>query len=139
MACSSPWSLPCRLPASSSARSLAAALLLTPRSHDIIWRILVSFGAIPALAVYCARRHLKETPRFLKASGHEEDHSGKLKNAAHFDKKTHSVSFWDGFHRMVNDKKILSRLVGASAAWFLHGLRLLRQYCLQSAGALRAR
>jgi MFS family permease len=98
---------------------MAAGLLLTPLSHDIIWRILVAFGALPALAVYGARRHLKETPRFLKAAGHEEDDSGKLKKAAHFDKQTHSVSFWDGFHRMVDDKRILARLVGASLTWFL--------------------
>jgi PHS family inorganic phosphate transporter-like MFS transporter len=98
---------------------MAAGLLLTSLSHDIIWRILVAFGALPALAVYGARRHLKETPRFLKAAGHEEDDSGKLKQAAHFDKKTHSVSFWDGFHRIVDDKKILARLIGASLAWFL--------------------
>jgi len=98
---------------------LAAALLSTSLSHDIIWRILVSVGALPALAVYGARRHLKETPRFLKAAGHEEDDSGKLKKAGHYDKKTHSVSFWDGFHRLVDNKMILSRLVGASAAWFL--------------------
>jgi MFS family permease len=98
---------------------MAAGLLLTPLSHDIIWRILVAFGALPALAVYGARRHLKETPRFLKAAGREEDDSGKLKKAAHFDKQTHSVSFWDGFHRMVDDKRILARLVGASLTWFL--------------------
>ena len=98
---------------------LAAAMLSTHLSHDIIWRILVSFGALPALAVYWSRRHLKETPRFLKASGHEEDESGNLKKAQHFDKKTHSVSFWDGFHRIVDNKRILSRLIGASLAWFL--------------------
>ena len=98
---------------------LAAALLTTRLSHDIIWRILVSAGAIPALAVYWSRRHLKETPRFLKSSGQEEDESGNLKKAGHYDKKTHSVSFWDGFHRMVDNKMILSRLIGASAAWFL--------------------
>ena len=97
----------------------AAALLTTHASHDIIWRILVSFGAIPALAVYWSRRHLKETPRFLKASGHEEDEAGRLRQSQHFDKKTHSVSFWDGFHRMVDNRMILSRLVGTSAAWFL--------------------
>jgi MFS transporter, PHS family, inorganic phosphate transporter len=97
----------------------ASALLLTPLSHGIIWRILVAFGALPALAVYGARRHLKETPRFLKAAGHEEDQSGRLKKAADFDKKTHSVSFWDGFHRLVDNKMILARLLGASAAWFL--------------------
>lgn len=98
---------------------LSAGLLSTGLSHDITWRILVSFGAVPALAVYGARRHLKETPRFLKASGREEDESGNLRKASHFDNKEHSVSFWDGFHRLVDDKKLFARLVGASAAWFL--------------------
>jgi len=95
------------------------ALLYTHLSHDIIWRILISFGALPTLAVYAARRHLKESPRFLKAAGHEEDASGKLTKAKHFDKKTHSVSFWDGFYRLVDNNRILFRLIGASAAWFL--------------------
>jgi MFS family permease len=98
---------------------LAAALLSTSLSHDVIWRILVAFGALPALAVYAARRKLKETPRFLKAAAQEEDEAGRLKKAAHYDAATHSVSFWDGFHRLVDDKKILMRLIGASAAWFL--------------------
>jgi PHS family inorganic phosphate transporter-like MFS transporter len=98
---------------------LAAALLTTNLSHDVIWRILVAFGALPALAVYAARRKLKETPRFLKAAAQEEDDAGRLKKAAHYDERTHSVSFWDGFHRLVDDKKILARLIGAAAAWFL--------------------
>ena len=98
---------------------LAAALLSTHLSHDIVWRILVSFGALPALAVYSARRHLKESPRFLKATAQEEDESGNLKRAGHFNEQEHSVSFWDGFHRIVDDKRILSRLIGASATWFL--------------------
>jgi PHS family inorganic phosphate transporter-like MFS transporter len=98
---------------------LAAAMLSTHLSHDIIWRILVSIGAIPALAVFSARRHLKETPRFLKAVGHEEDESGTLKKAPHYDPKTHSVSFWDGYHRLVDNKLLLVRLLGASGTWFL--------------------
>src|ERR1700689_143555 len=98
---------------------LAAAMLSTHISQNIIWRILVAFGAIPALAVFSARRHLKESPRFLKAVGQEEDESGKLKKANHYDPKTHSVSFWDGYHRLVDNKLVLVRLLGASAAWFL--------------------
>src|ERR1700721_1774533 len=98
---------------------IAAALLATNVTHDIIWRILIAFGAIPALAVYGARRHLKESPRFLKAVGHEEDESGKLKKDGHFDHKTHSVSFWDGFHRLVDNKMILARLLGGSPTWSL--------------------
>ncbi len=98
---------------------LAAAMLSSHISPDIIWRVLVSFGAIPALAVFWSRRHLKESPRFLKAIGHEEDPSGKLKKAVHYDPKEHAVSFWDGYHRLVDNKLILLRLLGASAAWFL--------------------
>jgi MFS transporter, PHS family, inorganic phosphate transporter len=62
---------------------------------------------------------LKETPRFLHASGQQEDTRGKLIRAEHFNAKRHSVSFWDGFHRLVNDNKLLSRLIGVSLAWFL--------------------
>ncbi len=98
---------------------LAVALLSTHLSHNIIWRILLAFGAVPALAVYWQRRHLKETPRYLKAAGQEEDESGNLRKASHYDKAEHSVSFWDGFHRIVNNDRTLSLLVGASAAWFL--------------------
>ena len=97
----------------------ASALLSTSMSHDLIWRILVGFGAVPALAVYWSRRHLKESPRFLAASGMEEDQDGKLGNASHWDKSRHSVSFWDGFHRLATENKLLIRLIGASAAWFL--------------------
>ncbi len=97
----------------------AAALISTGMSHNIKWRILVAFGALPALAVYSARRHLRETPRFLKAAGREEDESGNLRRAAHFNENEHSVSFWDGFHRLVDNRKLLMRLVGASGAWFL--------------------
>ena len=84
----------------------------------MIWRILVAFGAVPALAVYWQRRHLKETPRYLAATAQEEDKDGKLKKAQHYDAKHHSVSFWDGFHRLVTTRSC-ERLIGASAAWFL--------------------
>src|SRR5579862_6781607 len=97
----------------------AAALLSTHLSHDIIWRILVAFGAVPALAVFWQRRKLKETPRFLHANGKHEDESGKILSIETGKAEGQSVSFWDGFHRLVNDEKLLMRLIGASGAWFL--------------------
>ncbi len=97
----------------------ASALLATPLSHNLTWRILVAFGAIPALSVYWSRRHLKESPRYLAAAGKQEDASGALSNASNFDEKEHSVSFWDGFHRIVSSKVVLPRLIGASLAWFM--------------------
>src|SRR5579863_10025888 len=97
----------------------AAALLATNLSHDIIWRILIGFGAVPALAVFWQRRKLKETPRFLSANGMHEDDSGKLIRIDTGVAESQSVSFWDGFHRLVSDDKLLMRLIGASATWFL--------------------
>lgn len=97
----------------------ASALLAARVPQDIAWRILLAFGSVPALPVYGARRHLKEIPRFLHAAGHEEDEKGKVVRARHYDAGKHSVSFWDGFHRLANDNRLLSRLIGASAAWFL--------------------
>jgi MFS transporter, PHS family, inorganic phosphate transporter len=98
---------------------LASALLAAHISQDITWRILVAFGAIPALAVYWQRRQLKETPRFLHAHGKEENQSGKVVSIEGHKNGQQSVSFWDGFHRLVSDNKVLYRLLGASAAWFL--------------------
>jgi MFS family permease len=96
----------------------ASALLTTSLSHDLIWRVLLGLGAVPALGVYWSRRNLKETPRFLAATGKVEDSNGRLVNAR-FARPAPSYSFWDGFRRLVNDKVLLRRLIGASAAWFL--------------------
>jgi len=97
----------------------ASALLSTSLSHDLIWRILVAFGAVPALAVYWQRRRLKETPRFLAAAAEHGDVEGGTLARRNLQAPSQSVSFWDGFQRLVNDNKLLIRLVGASAAWFL--------------------
>ncbi len=43
---------------------LAALLLVTGLSHNVVWRLLLAFGAIPALAVFQMRRRLAETPRY---------------------------------------------------------------------------
>ncbi len=93
----------------------ASLLLLTKLPHDIIWRILIAFGAVPALAVYWQRRHLKETPRFLQASGKQEDaKTGELSG-----QKGEKAGFGAGFSKLLGDRKLLLYLIGASAAWFL--------------------
>ncbi|HEX4179419.1 MAG TPA: MFS transporter [Caulobacteraceae bacterium] len=107
---------------------LAAILLSTHLSHDLIWRLLLAFGAIPALAVFQMRRHLAETPRFLLASGqHDEFHktaSGLLgdgveKANAEAPAAAKGDGFWKGFRVLTGQRNLLIRLIGASAAWFL--------------------
>lgn len=89
----------------------ASALLATHISHNIIWRVLVAFGAVPALAVYGARRNLKETPRYLKAAGGEEGKDGESPRA--------KGTVASGFETLKNDRTLLVRLIGTSACWFL--------------------
>ncbi|HEX5283248.1 MAG TPA: MFS transporter [Bryocella sp.] len=96
-----------------------SALLTTHLSHAVIWRVLLGFGAIPALGVYWSRRNLKETPRFLAAAGKLEEGNRRLGNSPPFNRAVKTSPFWDGFHRLISDKRLLRRLIGASAAWFL--------------------
>lgn len=98
---------------------LAAILLSTGLSHEFIWRTLLGIGAIPAIIVYRQRRKLRETPRFLMASGQEEDGDGRLRKASHYDKTQHSLGFWGGFRRIATREKLLPLLLGTSASWFL--------------------
>jgi MFS family permease len=104
---------------------LAAALLMTPLSHDLIWRILLAFGAIPAMAVFQMRRHLAETPRYLLATGQHKEFgeataqmlgtSGGAAPAIELAPKRDS--FWRGFRTLTSNPVLLMRLIGASLAW----------------------
>ena len=48
---------------------LASGLLASGLGNDVIWRILLAFGAIPGMAVFYLRRKIHETPRFALAGG----------------------------------------------------------------------
>ncbi|HLH12610.1 MAG TPA: MFS transporter [Methylovirgula sp.] len=106
---------------------LAAAFLATGISHDLVWRILLAFGAVPALAVFQMRRQMAETPRYLLASGQhqafQEACSGVLgrsvPNAAAESAAVVKEPFWKGFKILLAQPTFLTRLVGASLAWFL--------------------
>jgi MFS transporter, PHS family, inorganic phosphate transporter len=99
---------------------LASALLATGMSSNIVWRVLVAFGAVPALAVYWQRTNLKETPRYLAAVGKKEEAgSGQLSNVKGEEVTDDTPSFWSGFGQLVSDRRLLIFLIGASAAWFL--------------------
>src|SRR5579872_520526 len=48
---------------------LTVVLLLSNVNNEITWRILLGFGALPALATFWARRQIAESPRFALAQG----------------------------------------------------------------------
>ena len=84
---------------------LAALMLWTGLSHNLVWRLLLAFGAIPALAVFQMRRHLAETPRYRLAAAARDT--------------TQKVSFAEGFSRLWSRRDMRLRLLGASLAWFM--------------------
>jgi MFS family permease len=109
---------------------LAAALLASGISHDLTWRLLLAFGAIPALAVFQMRRHMAESPRYLLARGHDEEFHAATRHtlASGGDvyrgpqarkPEARKVSFAEGFGTLVSQRNMLIRLIGASLAWFM--------------------
>ena len=105
---------------------LAAAFLASGLSHDLVWRLLLAFGAIPALSVFQMRRHMAESPRYLLATGQLEDAhaaSGHVLGEGHGSvadgKAPEKASFAEGFVALTRRRDLAMRLIGASAAWFL--------------------
>jgi len=105
---------------------LAAAFLASGLSKDLVWRLLLAFGAVPALAVFQMRRHMAESPRYLLATGqHDDAHAasghvlGQGQGAARDSKAAKKTSFFEGFVALTRRRNLVVRLIGASAAWFL--------------------
>jgi MFS transporter, PHS family, inorganic phosphate transporter len=109
--------------------TLAAAFVASGLSQEITWRILLAFGAVPAMAVFQMRRQLAETPRYLLATGQrrefaesanyvlfELDKRGNRQHAPEIQTKSR-VSFRQGF-KMLMSQRLAMRLAGASLAWF---------------------
>jgi MFS family permease len=108
--------------------ALAAVLLASGLSHALTWRLLLAFGAVPAMAVFWMRRRMSETPRYLLASGqHDEFRStgqsllgrAEAQPASADARPLRRATFAEGFARLVARRDLLVRLIGASAAWFL--------------------
>lgn len=105
---------------------LAAALLASGLSKDLTWRLLLAFGAIPALAVFRMRRQIAESPRYLFASGQHEEACaasghvlGEGQASSRDGRAVRTGSFAAGFLALMRRRDLAMRLIGASAAWFL--------------------
>jgi MFS transporter, PHS family, inorganic phosphate transporter len=107
---------------------VAAILLASGLSENIVWRILLGLGAIPGLAVFYLRRQIHETPRFAVAGGaHEEaaaaiadatgTGSGKVAPGESTARTPHSVA--DGFNELLRNRRLLVWLIGTAGAWML--------------------
>jgi MFS transporter, PHS family, inorganic phosphate transporter len=88
---------------------IAIGLLETGMSENLVWRLLLAFGAIPGLAVFYLRRQIAETPRFVLAKKEAEEQKELAEADGHA----------TGIRGVLADRKLLRWLIGASLAWFL--------------------
>lgn len=90
---------------------LAIALLSAGVSNDLAWRILLAAGAIPPLAVFWARRHLQETPRFAQLTAAAKGDA--------LEARAKRLGFAEALKQSFGkDKQLLTWLIGTSLTWF---------------------
>jgi PHS family inorganic phosphate transporter-like MFS transporter len=106
---------------------VALILLRSGISSDLVWRLLLGLGAIPAAAVVFLRSKVPESPRFEQQV--KGNHVQAADHAAHF---THGVVTADvpsdqmaqatrrmSFRTFLTDRRMLTLLLGTAGAWFL--------------------
>ena len=109
---------------------LASALLLAHVPNAVTWRLLLAFGAVPALLVFSWRRKIHETPRFSEAQGNEKAVSAAIKNAVEVSpasppSETGAIQVnpeSDAVHGMgdlLKNKRLLVWLLGTASTWAL--------------------
>ncbi|HLI38729.1 MAG TPA: MFS transporter [Streptosporangiaceae bacterium] len=105
---------------------VALALLGSGAGHDVIWRIMLGLGAVPAAAVLYLRSRMPESPRYqAQVRGHEdraarevlEASAGQVRGAAASDAQgaRHAM----GIRAFLTSKRFLLMLAGTAGTWFL--------------------
>jgi PHS family inorganic phosphate transporter-like MFS transporter len=72
---------------------IAIVLLVSGLNHDLVWRLMLALGAVPALATFYLRRQIAETPRFaLMMQGNVEAATHTIDNVTGMVSKKQSAS-----------------------------------------------
>ena len=101
---------------------VSLGLIYSGISLAIIWKLLLAFGAIPAMLVIYSRRKMPETPRYsLNVKG---DAATAQKNWASYtgikaDASTDSRVVKQSWTSIITQKKFLLTLIGTAGSWFL--------------------
>ncbi len=103
---------------------VALVLLASGVGHDLTWRLLLAFGALPAAAVIYLRSRMPESPRF-RARVRGESAEAAL-DAASFSEGAVVVpgATYEGTRRLslrqfLSQRRMLVLLAGTAGTWFL--------------------
>lgn len=97
----------------------ASLLLASHLSHEVIWRILVGFGAIPAASVFYLRRTIQESPHYLRSKASIPVEVSRVVRDLAAPKE--GLSAYDPQYQKPSlfSKKWRVCLLGTAGAWFL--------------------
>jgi PHS family inorganic phosphate transporter-like MFS transporter len=117
---------------------IASILLASGMSDNLVWRLLLGFGAIPGLAVFYLRRQIHETPRFAMAGGAADEAEAAIAAAtsgsgaggseaggkgtvstAQESKARHSQGWQAGYIKLFTNRRLLIWLLGTAGGWLL--------------------
>lgn len=95
---------------------LASLLLATHMPSDLVWRVLLGLGAIPAASVFFMRRRIQESPRYLLTQKTPVEVGRVVSDlAGHKDPVLRQ-----GYAKQrLLSKRWLKYLLGTAGAWFL--------------------
>ncbi len=101
----------------------ASILLVTGVSHDVAWRVMLGFGAIPAASVIYLRRRIKETPRFtMNVKGDVASTAEAIRwttgKTVDLSASVPGIS-QNGNRARLSDPMFLKRLIGTAGTWLL--------------------
>jgi len=99
---------------------LGSLLLASQLSPDVIWRVLLGLGAIPAASVFYLRRTIRESPHYLRSQQSIPiEVSRVVRDLAAPPEAGHSAYDRQYHRQTLFSKKWLLCLLGTSGAWFL--------------------
>ncbi len=111
---------------------VALILLVSGINHDLVWRIMLALGAVPALTTFYLRRQIAETPRYALSMQGDLDGASRTvdavtrkaqgnKRPADLSKKTSQKSIHRGrpWLSLLLKAPYMRWLIGTAGCWFL--------------------
>ncbi len=128
---------------------VAIVLLLSGLDHQMIWRLMLALGAVPALATFYLRRQIAETPRFALIMQENTELAAqsikRVSNSARQQQRERGRTRTGRMHQkswlyLLLTPRYLQWLIGAAGAWFLldiayYGTTISSPLVLQSLNA----
>jgi PHS family inorganic phosphate transporter-like MFS transporter len=108
---------------------VALVLLTSGMSQDLTWRLMLGFGAIPALATFYLRRQIAETPRFTLMMNGDVETARQTTNQVTNGSRSNGTAQTKGkqekrrAHKsqfsLLFTRRYLGWMIGTAGAWFL--------------------